>query len=167
MFFTVKDEVKLVRFSWRPAPLKLPWSWIANWLRRKWQSSQNFYLVLLQFHSNNIYCNRIPTTSPQVIVNEIKGEMAIWAFELQGQLPYNTLYSQIKAARKKGTYNNEIRREYKKKERKFGLLIDVSVVGTNSRDDISPVTMTTMNSSSAGSFDTSSISTIFKTSKHC
>ena len=93
--------------------------------------------------------------------------MAIWAFELQGQLPYSTLYSQIKAARKKGTYNNEIRREYKKKERKLGLLIDVSVVGTNSRDDISPVTMTTMNSSSAGSFDTSSISTIFKTSKHC
>jgi hypothetical protein len=135
-------------------------------------SSQVAYLVLLQFHTYKIYSNRIPTTSPQVIVNEIKGERAIWACELQGQLPYSRLYSQVKAARKKGTYNNEIRRDYKKKERKLGLIIDVSVVGINSRDDISPVTMTTMNSSSAGSFDTNSISTkklrqIFKTSNHC
>ncbi len=88
-----------------------------------------------------------------MIVNEIKGEMAIQACKLQGKLPYSTLYSQVKAGRKKGTYNNEIRRELKK-ERKFGLIIDVSVDGTNLRDDISPVTMTTMNSSSAGGFDT-------------
>jgi hypothetical protein len=87
--------------------------------------SQKYYLVLLQFHSNKINRNRIPTTSPQVIVNGIKGEMAIRACELQGQLPYSTLYSPVKAARTKGTYNNEIRREYEKNERKFGLIIDV------------------------------------------
>ncbi len=113
---------------------------------------------MLQFHTNEINRNRIPTTSPQVIVNGIKGEMAIWAFDLQVQLLYSTPDSRVEAARKKGTHNNEIRREYEKKERKLlGLIIDVSFDGTNLRDDISPVTMTTMNSSSARSVDTSRI----------
>ena len=54
----------------------------------------------------------------------------------------------------KGRYNNEIRREYEKKEKKLGLVIDISDDCTTSRDDISPVTMATINSSSAGCSDT-------------
>ena len=76
--------------------------------------------------------------------------MALRACGLQGQLPYSTLCSRVKAARKKGTYNKEIRREYEKKEKKLGLIIDISDDCTTSRDDVSPLTMTTINSSSAG-----------------
>ncbi|KAI2511962.1 hypothetical protein MHU86_2478 [Fragilaria crotonensis] len=53
-------------------------------------------------------------------------------------------------------YNKEIRRECEKKEQKLGLIIEIPDNGTTtSRDDISPVTITTINSSLAeGGSDT-------------
>jgi hypothetical protein len=75
---------------------------------------------------------------------------------LHGKVPYSTVYSRIKVARKNGMYNKEIRRECEKKEQKLGLNIEIPDDGTTTlRDNISPVTITTINSSlAAGGSDT-------------
>jgi hypothetical protein len=91
-----------------------------------------------------------------VVVNGITVDMALRGCGLHGKVPNSTVYSRIKVARKNGMYNKEIRRECEKKEQKLGLIIEIPDNGTTtSRDDISPVTITTINSSLAeGGSDT-------------
>jgi len=95
-----------------------------------------------------------------VIVNDLKIEQAIWACQLHGQVPNSTLYSRVKAARDKGTYNNEIR---KAEAKKIGVVIDILDDSSGSRN-ISPVTMTTTTTNSS-SGDTTITSRSSKESK--
>ncbi len=115
-------------------------------------------MVLLQFHTNKINRNLILTTSPQVVVNgTITVDMALRGCGLHGKVPNSSVYSRIKVARKNGMYNEEIRRECEKKEQKLGLIIEIPDDGTTTsqEDNISPVTITTINSSlAAGGSDT-------------
>jgi hypothetical protein len=105
--------------------------------------SQNYFLVLLQFHTKKINRNLIPTTSPQVVVNGITVDMALRGCGLHGKVPNSTVHSRLKVARKSGMYNKEIRRECETKEQKLGLIIEIPDDGTTtSRDNKSPVTIT-------------------------
>ena len=78
-------------------------------------SSTSQILVLQPKHTNKINRNLVPTTSTQVGVNDVKIEIALWGCRLQGKVPYSTIYSGVKAAREKETYNEEIRRAEQKK----------------------------------------------------
>jgi hypothetical protein len=57
-----------------------------------------------------------------VIVNGLTVDMAIWACRLHGKVPNTTVYYRVKVARKKGTYNDEIRRS---DEKRIGVVIDL------------------------------------------
>jgi hypothetical protein len=67
---------------------------------------------------------------------------------LQGKVPYSTIYSQVKAAREKGTYNKEIRRA---EEKKIGAVIEITDNDSASSGNISLVTMTTAITASSSS----------------
>jgi hypothetical protein len=67
---------------------------------------------------------------------------------LQGKVPYSTIYSRVQAARKKGTYNEEIRRA---EEKKIGAVIEIMDNDSASSGNISPVTMTTATTTSSSS----------------
>ena len=97
-------------------------------------------------HTNKINRNLVPTTSTKVVVNDVKIEIALWGCRLQGKVPYSTIYSRVKAAREKGTYNEEIRRA---EEKKIGAVIEI--IDNDSSGNISPVTMTTATTTSSSS----------------
>jgi hypothetical protein len=81
----------------------------------------------------------------KVIVNGLTAKQALKLCDLTDTVPTSTVYSRVKARKEKGIYNNEIRKEQK---RKLGLVIKVPLDdGSNSQDDdISPLTSTTINS---------------------
>ena len=117
-------------------------------------------MVLLQFHTNKINRNLIPTTPPHVVVNDTTVDMALRGCGLRGKVPNSTVYSCIKVARKNGMYNKEIRSKCEKKEQKLGLIIEIPDDGTTTlRDNISPVTITTINSSLAAGGSNTTITT--------
>ena len=64
--------------------------------------------------------------SRQVVVNDVKPEIAIAAYGLQDELPYTTLYYKVRVAREKGTYNKEIIKLQTKQQKRLGLVIDVT-----------------------------------------
>ena len=105
-------------------------------------------MVLQPKHSNKINRNLVPTTSTQVVVNDVKIEIALWGCRLQGKVPYSTIYSRVKAAREKGTYNEEIRRA---EEKKIGAVIEIIDNDSASSGNILPVTMTTATTTSSSS----------------
>ena len=81
----------------------------------------------------------------KVIVNGLTAKQALKLCDLTDTVQTSTVYSRVKARKEKGIYNNEIRKEQK---RKLGLVIKVPLDdGSNSQDDdISPLTSTTINS---------------------
>jgi hypothetical protein len=81
----------------------------------------------------------------KVIVNGLTAKQALKLCDLTDTVPTSTVYSHIKARKEKGIYNNEIRKEQK---RKLGLVIKVPLDdgSTSQDDDISPLTSTTINS---------------------
>jgi prolyl-tRNA editing enzyme YbaK/EbsC (Cys-tRNA(Pro) deacylase) len=106
-----------------------------------------------------------------VVVNDLKVEQAIAACEMQGTLPYSTLYYRVKLARKNGTYNSILKAKAEQALRnntKVGIVINIEHdedLSQSSRN-ISPVTMKTLSSSSnaASSSSTSSTTTTAATS---
>ena len=89
--------------------------------------------------------------SRQVVVNDVKPEIAIAAYGLQDELPYTTLYYKVRVAREKGTYNKEIIKLQTKQQKRLGLVIDVTAdAGEDCRGPtISPITMESSIASSA------------------
>jgi hypothetical protein len=82
----------------------------------------------------------------KVIVNGLTAKQALKLCDLTGTVPTSTLYSRVKARKEKGIYNNQIRKEQK---RKLGLVIKVPLDDDGSAsqdDDISPLTATTIDS---------------------
>lgn len=88
-----------------------------------------------------------------MIVNDVRVEQAIAACELQGILPYSTLYYRVKLARRKGTYDSILKAKAEQVIRsnmKVGIVIDIEQnedASERSRN-ISPVTMKSLSSSS-------------------
>ena len=99
-------------------------------------------------HTNEINRNLVPTTSTKVVVNDVKIEIALWGCRLQGKVPYSTIYSRVKAAREKGTYNEEIRRA---EEKKIGAVIEIIDNDSASSGNISHITMTTATTTTTSS----------------
>ena len=63
------------------------------------------------------------STNLKVIINGLTVEQAIGACDLHGVIPLSTFYSRVQARRKKGTYNNLIRRSI---QARIDLVIDVT-----------------------------------------
>ncbi len=87
-----------------------------------------------------------------MIVNNLKVDQALGACGLHGTIPYSTLTSRVRTARKKGTYNDEL-------SKKIGTVIeilneDASVLSRN----ISPVTMKSLSSDSTTETTATSVS---------
>jgi hypothetical protein len=117
-------------------------------------------LFLPPNHTNKINRNLVPTTSTKVVVNDVKIKIALWGCRLQRNVPYSTIYSLVKAAREKGTYNEEIRRA---EEKKIGAVIEIIDNNSASSGNISPVTMTTATTtttSSSGAGNTTTITSV-------
>ena len=132
-------------------------------------------LLLQPKHNSEINRTLVPTTSTKVVINDVKIKIALWGCRLQGKIPYSEIYSRVKAARKEGTYNEEIRRA---EEKKIGAVIEIIDNDSASSGKILPVTMTTATTttiSSSGAGNTSTVTsvnsiekattTIFQTSK--
>ena len=79
----------------------------------------------------------------KVIVNGLTAKQALKLCDLTDTVPTSKVYSRVKARKEKGIYNNEIRKEQK---RKLGLVIEVPLDDGSQEDDISPLTATTINS---------------------
>ncbi|KAI2510989.1 hypothetical protein MHU86_3461 [Fragilaria crotonensis] len=74
-----------------------------------------------------------------VIVNGITAEQALGACQMTGTVPLSTLYSRVKAARDRGSYNDHIRRA---DTRRIGAFIDITE-DEETMGVVSPVTMDT------------------------
>ena len=85
------------------------------------------------------------STNLKVIINGLTVEQAIGACDLHGVIPLSTFYSRVQARRKKGTYNNLIRRSIQ--QARIDMVIDVTGDddGDNSRI-VSPITMDSITS---------------------
>ena len=58
-----------------------------------------------------------------MIVNGITAEQALGACQMTGSVPLSTLYSRIKATRKRGTYDDHV---WKADARRIGAIIDIT-----------------------------------------
>ena len=79
-----------------------------------------------------------------MIVYGLTAKQALKLCELTETVPKSTVYSRVKKGREKGIYNNEIKREQRRKR----LVVEVINLDDDSRasrdDDISPLTATTI-----------------------
>ena len=76
-----------------------------------------------------------------MVVNDVKSEVAIMAYGLQDELPCSTLYYNVRVAREKGTYNDDIIKLQTKQQKRLGIVIDLTADGDGRSPTISPITM--------------------------
>ena len=98
--YTVEDAVKLVRKSYWMTPAKLT-SWIGK--ISSWHLSfvVTFLKLVREICTGTTFLSFHLSLSQQVVVNDVKPEVAIMAYGLQDELPCSTLYYKVRVAREK------------------------------------------------------------------